>query len=1502
MFTQFKSSIHRHVPQSRQILTSRIGSFQVRCALAGMLVAWSSYVYADPLILTLSGDAQTDLWGAGSLTAQANPNYGSFPGTGNWPGPIQSPTGGDAYLLKLSNGPGGGPFPSGSGIYYGGFDTGLNVSGGTLAVEDATPVAGVKTVAFQIQIGQAYGYDLKDNDPSKVTLVVTTDTGEVTLDSQSYAGVLNRFYNGSVPMPTGPGGAMEPQDIYVNLWGMQWDLSTITSNILSYQVRFTGVQHASLGQLQLDQSSTAYGLTSVFPGDFVWNSGGGNSNWTTTGNWTGGNAPGSGRNVRLTGNQVTVDATQTVGTLKLNGNHGFILGSTGGAVLETGTGITVTSPTPATHTISAPLKMNGFNLIDVAEHNTLVISGPITGAGFYKQGSGNFEATGNNTYDGTNSALAGNGLIIRGGINTFTGTNTITGSVNIGFNVRQDTTVILKGGDDRLDAKFQLNLLAGTSKMVLGDNSAASDQTVAGLTGEAGSQIVNGGSAETAVLTVNNSGSDNVFSGRLGGDGLNENNLALVKTGANSLTLSVSNTYNGGTTINAGTVVIPEDRALGTGSVILNGGTLRYGNAFNNLRAITLGSSGGTLDTQGFTVSYGHAITSGNRLSKMGVKGFLTLTGANTYSGGTTVLGGYLSVDSDARLGTAPASPVADHLNLNVGALHASETFTLNSNRGITLGNPANSAASNGAISVAPGKTLTYGGVIANANSANNGLLKTGDGTLVLTGDNSYSGTTGIHQGKILLDFSQSALSTDILHTSGTNSLQVFGADFEVRGKTTGTSSQAIAGTTSIAFGHSNIKVDSNGGSGTNLVLATLARSAGATVNFDLPAVGTVSTTTTTAIGGVITSAATNGVAYATVNGTDWASLSGNNIVALSSYQTGTTDTAWLSTDNVAPSGNVIGGTTRTINTLKLAGGVDLSLESGQTLTLTAGGILVTGSGASEIAGGTIRGANGTTVATRELVVFQNNTSDAFTISSVIANNTNPTAFTKSGPGTLVLANLNTYSGVTRITDGVLSVSALANGGVSSPLGLSSNGGANLVIDGGKLRYTGSGHSTDRLFSIGYQGGTIDASGTGPLNFSNGGNLVPIGSYYRTFTLTGTNTDDNNLSGVLPDAPSGALTLVKNGPGTWMLSPGSNAFGVNSFTGGLIINEGTIKLGRDGALNTAANRVTFGATNTPTLAVNGFVASVTGLSSSNANAIVENRSANAGSVTITASVEEVFAGTVRDGIGAGRLSIVKAGAGAQTFTGTTSYTGSTTVNQGVLNLNGTHTGGGAVTIADEARLNVNGSLVIGGETKINGTLAGSGSITFAADATLKGNGQVNFNLTVGGSAGQLETIAPGNSVGALTTQSQTWASGGSYLWEISDTDAGLGLGWDHLQIEGTLSLTADSGAPFTLQIASLLAAGTSGDVADFNPYASYQWTFATATGGILGFDPADFAIDTAGFTNDLAPGAQFSVIQDGTQLLVLYAVPEPSSALLLLGSGLWLAGLRRHRSNSRPQI
>jgi autotransporter-associated beta strand protein len=185
--------------------------------------------------------------------------------------------------------------------------------------------------------------------------------------------------------------------------------------------------------------------------------------------------------------------------------------------------------------------------------------------------------------------------------------------------------------------------------------------------------------------------------------------------------------------------------------------------------------------------------------------------------------------------------------------------------------------------------------------------------------------------------------------------------------------------------------------------------------------------------------------------------------------------------------------------------------------------------------------------------------SDTLTISGVISGGS---SITKTGSGTLILSNTNTYSGGTTIDDGTLSVDKLADGGSDSGIGASSNAASNLVLNGGALQYTGSGDTTNRSLTLGANGGTLDSSGTGAVDFTNATSLAySTANTSETLTLTGTNTGANTLNAAIGNNGSGATSVVKNGTGNWQLT------GTNTYTGGTTINQGNLFL--NGSVNSS---------------------------------------------------------------------------------------------------------------------------------------------------------------------------------------------------------------------------------------------------------------------------------------------------------------------------------------------
>jgi autotransporter-associated beta strand protein len=178
----------------------------------------------------------------------------------------------------------------------------------------------------------------------------------------------------------------------------------------------------------------------------------------------------------------------------------------------------------------------------------------------------------------------------------------------------------------------------------------------------------NGGSMEVAAGSTK--AMSGVLSDETGASG------AFGKVGSGTLILSGTNTYTGGTAVHGGTLQISSDSNLGasTGGVTLNGGTLATTADITSSRAVSLGSSNGTVDTaSATTLTLSGVIAGTGSLTKTGA-GNLTVTGTNTYTGATTVSAGTLDLDGSLASVVTVASGARIEGTGNGGGLTASGT------------------------------------------------------------------------------------------------------------------------------------------------------------------------------------------------------------------------------------------------------------------------------------------------------------------------------------------------------------------------------------------------------------------------------------------------------------------------------------------------------------------------------------------------------------------------------------------------------------------------------------------------------------------------------------------------------------------------------------------------------------------------------------------------------------------------------------------------------------
>ena len=348
-----------------------------------------------------------------------------------------------------------------------------------------------------------------------------------------------------------------------------------------------------------------------------------------------------------------------------------------------------------------------------------IYSGTITGNGGVTLNGGTEELSGNNTYSG-GTTLNGGTLLVSSDANL----GDASGALNFNGGTLENTADITTAR--AINASGPVNIVT--------DAGTTLTDTAGAITGNG---PINKGGTGTLVLGADNStGGMNIGAGTVQLTGASTDAGAVnVATGATLAIVGNGSDANASSINNSGTLDISGAHATQSIGSLAGNGTVNLGS--NGLTLTNAnGNFSGTIGGQG-----GVTVNGGTEV----------LSGTNTYTGGTTLNGGNLVVSSDANLGAA-GTPVT----FNGGTLTATQSMSTSRNLVINSGGAVFNAV-NGAVVEDSGAITGTGG-----------LVKTGDGTLVVSGDNTFTGGTLIDGGVVKIDTGSSLGSGAIMLNGGT--------------------------------------------------------------------------------------------------------------------------------------------------------------------------------------------------------------------------------------------------------------------------------------------------------------------------------------------------------------------------------------------------------------------------------------------------------------------------------------------------------------------------------------------------------------------------------------------------------------------------------------------------------------------------------------------------------------------------------------------------------------
>jgi len=889
------------------------------------------------------------------------------------------------------------------------------------------------------------------------------------------------------------------------------------------------------------------------------------------------------------------------------------------------------------------------------------------------------------------------------------------------------------------------------------------------LTLEAGSVITgsfNGGGGTNSLTLSGAAGTTDSLTGNI------LNFQSLTKSGAGLWTLSGAIGSNGGGTplsvlVQEGTLALTGNNTSFNGSIQVNAAGTLEARAQSLPPAVT--NNGLVRFAQPDNGTYAGAINGSGAVEKT-QGGILTLAGINGYTGGTTIKGGTIAIGADNAIGGANGGIVLDG-----GALSLTNSFNLGAGRAVSV------TANNGAIDTAAGVTSTLTQGITGAGM----LSKTGAGSLILTGNNSYAGGTTISGGTLQLGnggtsgsvpgaianngtlaFNRSDTVTLGNLISGSGTVNQIGS-----GATVLTADNSYAGPTNVNAGA--LYVNGNQGAATGLTTVASGATLGGT--------GIIGGSVTVANGGTL-SPGSNTAVPGTLTIQKDLNLNTGSLLGYNFGQAG-----------------VVGGP---FNDLTKVGG-NLVLDGTLNVQTPPGGSFDTG--------------------IYRVISYQGALTDNGLAIGTIPS---PNFYVQTSVDKQV--NLVNTNGLTlNYWDGA--AGPKNDGQINGGDGVWQNfgGNDNWTDDNG----TPNAPFSDRSFAIfSAAPGTVTVDGSlGSINvagmqFASGGyvlqgdaiNLVGTASdpTHSVIRVGDGTSDGAGYTATIISVLAGSSALVKTDLGTLVLG------GANTYTGGTLINGGTVQIASDANLGAAAGAIGFD---------QGTLRTTADIDTSRAITL------NAGGGTLATAAGTQL--TVNGAIG-GSGALSKSEDGTAILTANNSYTGGTTISGGTLQLgNGGSSGGITGDVLNNGTLNFNradsvtfngaisgsgalnqngggttvltGSNSYTGATNVNaGALyvngnqaAATGVVSVAGGATLGGTGTIGGTVLVDNGA----TLSPGGvaAPGTLTIQRDLGLNSGStldYRFGQANVPGGalndlVNVGGD-LKLDGTLNVQVPAGGSF----------------------------------------------------------------------------------------------------------